>query len=100
MKTISTIEEFKVLPLGTKLYEPTAILVEYYYFAGINPKYKESIMLISSYDMNKIKGVYIGSKENHIYYLDYNEACMTNLEKAKENVKLIEDCFNSKIDIV
>ncbi len=95
-KTVNKLSEILSLPIGTKLYRATQTDIEWWYFAGENPKSKGSIMLISAGNMQRIHGEYIGDSEILPYYLNYNQACKELLKNAERNVKTIQKIFIDK----
>lgn len=97
MKIVKTIEELKALPLGTDLYRPTKTNIDHWYYAGINPKSPNHIMLISSGSVEKITCEYMNySWKDYTYWLDYDEACAQLLENAKKNVEIVKRIFIDK----
>lgn len=94
MEKITTIEQFRELPLGTKLYKPGISNIKWWYYAGINPKQKDSIMLVSAGSVHVIEGEYTGySFSKTEYWLNYDEACLQLLENAKKNVETVKMIF-------
>ncbi len=92
MEIIETLEQIKILQLGTKLYLPTECRIDWWYYAGINPRSDKSIMLISAGDVNELKGMYYANK-NKPFYLNYEDACNVLLENALENVDKVKRIF-------
>lgn len=94
MSTVKTLDEIKKLPLGTTLYRPTPTKINWWYYAGINPKSEQSIMLISSGNIQDIHGEYWGNDNIYdFFYLSYEEACKVCFQKAQDNVKKVKRIF-------
>lgn len=94
MKAITKLSQFKDLPLGTTVHRATVQDVEWWYYAGLNPKSANYVMLVSSYNIGKMECHHIGDDQTlEPYYLEYKDACKALLEKAKENLKTVEDIF-------
>lgn len=95
--TVTTIEEYKALELGTKLYMATDTQIRWWYYAGINPKSPKSVMLIDSGNVQHMRGEYIGDDPDTSYLLNYDDAkrqLHANAEKNVEKVKRISTLEN------
>lgn len=90
--TVTTLEEYKELELGTKLYSARDTNIVWWYYGGINPKSPKSVILISAGNVQEMRGEYIGEDPDITYLLDYEDAkrqLHTNAEKNVEKVKRI-----------
>jgi hypothetical protein len=94
MKKIATIQELTQLDLGAKLYRATSTQVKWWYYAGINPLSSNSIMLISSGNIQEIHGEWT---DNGIirepFFITYEDVCAQLLLNAQENVLSIKRIY-------
>lgn len=94
MKIVKTLEEITALPLGTKMYLPTKTKINWWFYAGVNPKSSTSVMLVTSGNIQVIEGIYLGKGANlNAYYLDYSDACQKLLENAQKNVETVKTIY-------
>lgn len=96
-KIVRTQKEIQALPLGTKLYKPTETNVRWWHYAGVNPMSVNHIMCVTAGNVAEIECFYMAGHTEHVFYLDYREACEALLENAKENVEKVQRIFIDKM---
>lgn len=89
---ITTLEELKLIPSGTFIYEPDELQVMKYTFAGIHPIKPEYIMVVASYNTLSIECKCLDFETE--FYLSLKEAQKRCIELAKGNVTALTNKFN------
>lgn len=94
---ITTLSQLKELPLGTKLYRPTAQNIMTYRWGGANPVSEGSYMLIHQYAPNIITGEHCHLDNETLregkLYTDREAAIEQMLVNAEANVQRIRKRF-------